>query len=206
MPKAKGRREDDARTSANARRILRVAERLFAARGYRNVSVRDIAEAAGVTHPLIYHYFGSKRALFAAVLEKNQSRIRAAGDRDVPVREMILALARANFGESRTYLLSLTRAFAEGMRPADWPGGFPGVDAILQRLTSEAGGEAARIADDEARRLVAVIVAMSVGWTLLEDQILEIVGLSEGDRDDARECLLEAVDKVIGPALPPDHS
>ncbi|HSP90663.1 MAG TPA: TetR/AcrR family transcriptional regulator [Vicinamibacterales bacterium] len=206
MPKPKARREDDARTSANAQRILRAADRLFATRGYRNVSVRDIAETAGVTHPLIYHYFGSKRDLFAAVLEKNQSRMRAAGDRDVPVREMILALVRANFGESRTYLLSLTRAFADGMRPADWPGGFPGVEAILERLIIDSGGEVARVSDHEVRRLVAVIVAMSVGWTLLEDQILEIVGLSEGDRDHARECLVEAIGRVIGPVLPPDCS
>jgi AcrR family transcriptional regulator len=43
--------------------ILRAARRLFAERGYARTSVRDIAEAAGVSAQTVYDSIGSKQAL-----------------------------------------------------------------------------------------------------------------------------------------------
>ena len=37
--------------------------------GYRGVSVRDIAEAIGVTVPVLYYHFDSKDGLLAAIVE-----------------------------------------------------------------------------------------------------------------------------------------
>lgn len=51
-------------------KILRAAETLFAARGFAGVSVRDIAEEAGVTKGLLFYYFDNKSKLFANVIEK----------------------------------------------------------------------------------------------------------------------------------------
>jgi AcrR family transcriptional regulator len=50
-------------------RLRDAAVRLFAERGVAGTSVRDIAEAAGVTAGLITHHFGSKERLKAAVDE-----------------------------------------------------------------------------------------------------------------------------------------
>jgi AcrR family transcriptional regulator len=50
------------------RQILRVAARLFGERPYSEVSVNDIAEAAGVARGLMHHYFGSKRELYLEVV------------------------------------------------------------------------------------------------------------------------------------------
>lgn len=49
--------------------ILVAARGRFAAAGYRGASIRAIAADAGVDPALVHHYFGTKRALFAAVLE-----------------------------------------------------------------------------------------------------------------------------------------
>lgn len=49
-------------------RILEVAERLFAARGYDAVSIQDIADAAGVSKANVFHHFGSKEKLYFSVL------------------------------------------------------------------------------------------------------------------------------------------
>jgi AcrR family transcriptional regulator len=54
--------------NAAARDIARVAARLFARDGYEATSVRTIVEAAGVTKPTLYYYFGSKEGLAQAVL------------------------------------------------------------------------------------------------------------------------------------------
>jgi len=48
-------------------RIVRAALRCFATGGYGRTSNRQIAEAADVTSPALYHYFDSKAELYAAV-------------------------------------------------------------------------------------------------------------------------------------------
>src|SRR4051794_38164705 len=54
--------------NASARDLARVAARLFATHGYEATSVRMIVEAAGVTKPTLYYYFGSKEGLAQALL------------------------------------------------------------------------------------------------------------------------------------------
>lgn len=49
--------------------ILRAALGLFAAEGFEGVSVRQIAAAANVTLPLIYHYFPDKQAVYGAAVQ-----------------------------------------------------------------------------------------------------------------------------------------
>jgi AcrR family transcriptional regulator len=50
-------------------KLLQSGRRLFWARGYSNVSVRQIASSAGVDVALISRYFGSKMGLFKATLD-----------------------------------------------------------------------------------------------------------------------------------------
>ena len=56
-----------------AEKILQAASRLFAEKGFSNVSVRDICKETGTTAPVIYYYFGSKKGLFDAVARKQIS-------------------------------------------------------------------------------------------------------------------------------------
>ena len=54
----------------NARdRVLNTAVAIFAQKGYAGTSVREIAEQAGVSKPVVYYYFTSKEGLFMAILE-----------------------------------------------------------------------------------------------------------------------------------------
>lgn len=56
-----------------AEKILQAASKLFAEKGFSNVSVRDICKETGTTAPVIYYYFGSKKGLFDAVARKQIS-------------------------------------------------------------------------------------------------------------------------------------
>lgn len=56
-------------------KILREATALFAADGYERVSVRDIAEAAGVNSAAISYYYGGKARLYREVLDRGTSMI-----------------------------------------------------------------------------------------------------------------------------------
>jgi AcrR family transcriptional regulator len=50
-------------------RVLAAATKLFTARGYAATSVREIVEAAGVTKPVLYYYFGSKEGIYLEILQ-----------------------------------------------------------------------------------------------------------------------------------------
>ena len=59
------------RLTADARRrqLFEVALSLFAEHGYLATTMDDIAEAAGVTKPLVYQHFDSKRALYLELMD-----------------------------------------------------------------------------------------------------------------------------------------
>ncbi|MGA4539656.1 TetR family transcriptional regulator [Uniformispora flossi] len=61
--------ESRPRRDAEATRaaILLAARRAFARRPYTEITVKAIAEAAGVSSPLVIKYFGSKEQLFARI-------------------------------------------------------------------------------------------------------------------------------------------
>jgi TetR/AcrR family transcriptional regulator len=54
----------------NRANILHQALNLFAARGYDGVGVQEICEAAEITKPTLYYYFGSKRGLIEALIHE----------------------------------------------------------------------------------------------------------------------------------------
>jgi AcrR family transcriptional regulator len=56
-------------------RILEAAVRVFAERGYHASRVGDIAEAAGVAHGLLYHYFPSKEDVLRTIFRDAWSRL-----------------------------------------------------------------------------------------------------------------------------------
>ncbi|NOZ06308.1 MAG: TetR/AcrR family transcriptional regulator [Chloroflexi bacterium] len=56
-------------------RILREAERLFVQHGYRGVSIRDIAQACGMTNAALYYHFSSKEDLFLNMLRHSLQRM-----------------------------------------------------------------------------------------------------------------------------------
>jgi len=70
------------RLTAEQRRetILEAATEVFAASGYRAGKVSDVAARIGVTEPVIFQNFGSKAALFAAVLDRLADEVRASLD------------------------------------------------------------------------------------------------------------------------------
>lgn len=62
------------------RQLLDVACVEFAERGFHATAMDDLALAAGVTKPVFYQHFSSKRALFVAVLEDVGGRLLAVLD------------------------------------------------------------------------------------------------------------------------------
>ena len=57
-------------------RLLVSASRLFAQKGYAGTTVREIVDAAGVTKPVLYYYFGNKEGIYLALMKEALVRVR----------------------------------------------------------------------------------------------------------------------------------
>jgi AcrR family transcriptional regulator len=66
--------------------LLEAAGRLFARHGAAEVSLRRVADEAGVTPAMVHYYFGSREGLYDAMLERAFSRV-LARVREVARRE-----------------------------------------------------------------------------------------------------------------------
>ena len=74
-------------------RILEAAAEVFAARPYADVSLGEVAEAAGVSRSLVSHYFSNKRGLFVEVMRRfaDEAPEAVRTDRSLPVEQMVEA-------------------------------------------------------------------------------------------------------------------
>jgi AcrR family transcriptional regulator len=73
--------------------ILAAACRAFGERGYAATSVADVAEAAGISKPLIYNYFGSKDGLHLACVRHASAELTAEIERTAHTETTGLARA-----------------------------------------------------------------------------------------------------------------
>ena len=81
--------------------VLDCACGMFATGSYRGTTTAEIARRAGVTEPILYRHFESKRALYLAVLEESWRRLRELWDEAVAAEEdpklWVAAIGRAYF-------------------------------------------------------------------------------------------------------------
>ncbi len=57
------------------RQIIQEATRLFSQAGFDRVTIKQLAEACGITEPALYRYFPSKDAIYDAVLDSIQAQM-----------------------------------------------------------------------------------------------------------------------------------
>ncbi|MGU9982151.1 TetR/AcrR family transcriptional regulator [Phreatobacter sp. HK31-P] len=102
------RKRDSAGTRA---RILNVATREFANKGFEGAKTDDIADRARINKRMIYHYFSSKELLYLAVLEAAYERARSAEqklelDRLAPVEALtrFVEFTFDSFVRDRTFI------------------------------------------------------------------------------------------------------
>ena len=88
--------------------LLAIAARLFAERGFKNTTVRDIADAAGILSGSLYHHFDSKESMVDELLDTFQTELWKKYDAieasDRTPKAKLEAIVRASFeaiGEHR---------------------------------------------------------------------------------------------------------
>lgn len=113
---ARGRRPGKPETRTQ---ILEAAASLFFEKGYDGVTLRVIADAAGVDVALVSYYFGSKKGVFGAVLQLTANPAEMVGDmlhgdpRTLPRRLLASAVQTWDDPAAGPPLVALVRSAAE---------------------------------------------------------------------------------------------
>jgi AcrR family transcriptional regulator len=114
--------------------VLEAAERLFADRGFAATTLDDVAAAAGVTKPVVYRHFASKRDLAMFLLELHRDRLAAA-----PLDAMLAAPERA-FPERLDAMLDAWFAYVEAHPFVRLLLQDEGSDPVISALVTELHG------------------------------------------------------------------
>lgn len=161
--------------------------------GPRVLSIRNVAERAGVNHGQIHHYFGGKRGLLRAAMASlalehwENTQARSAGAAIPPP----LALQ-----EDARYWQAVCRAVIEG-------------DMDLARVAIDEGVSVPRhsfakireqnqISEDdlEAKAQFSFLVAGQLGWVAFEEYLIRLADVEEADRHAFREHVKGLFDEM----------
>jgi len=157
-----------------AEKILEAASRLFAQKGFANVSIRDICRETGTTAPVIYYHFGSKKGLFEAVARAK-----------ISMKDFIGRLSEASEGgDPRKGLESFIRVYLSSFpEHAFDPGLYMRDSASLDKRSAQMVSEDL----DRVRSLAVELIKRCIGKRLFR----------RTSPDLAADCLLGMLNKSI---------
>ncbi|MBX3227482.1 MAG: TetR/AcrR family transcriptional regulator [Labilithrix sp.] len=165
-------RTREAKKELTRARLLAVARREFAERGFDGASVVAVCKRARVTHGALYHHFPSKHALFAAVVTELHrelaARVVSAVERESGFAQVEAACDAYLAACSEPAVQAIL--FRDGPRVLEHFGAIdaavnePFVTSLVQRWIDE------RV----LRPLSAVVVARLIGAAIAEAGALEI--------------------------------
>ncbi|WP_413760075.1 TetR/AcrR family transcriptional regulator [Streptomyces sp. MMBL 11-3] len=159
--------------------ILHIAMDTFAARGYNNASLAEIADRAGLTQAGVLHYFRSKSLLLTSVLElRDDSDIEQLGTerpRGLRFLHHLVETARRNAereGIVRLYAVLSAESVTDDHPAQDYfRGRYAGLRAFVTDAIVETCGLGTGTADaDRARHaanaVIAVMDGLQIQWLL----------------------------------------
>lgn len=119
------------RMSREARQdqLLDLGTELFADRSYEDVHIEELSEVAGVSRGLLYHYFPTKRAFFAAMVRRESARMSdlTATDPTLPIADQLRQGIETYLDYCQDHKLGV-KAIFHGAASAD-----PEIQAIIEQ-------------------------------------------------------------------------
>lgn len=155
-----------ARMPAAERRtqLLHVAMQVFSADGYHGATMADVADAAGVTKPVLYQHFPSKGDLYRELLGDISGSlavaVRDATSAAEPGHDQLLAGLVAYFDFVRTHRTEFRLLFGSGAQTTDeFAGAARDVERSMAAAVAEMIGGATT--ETNAVRVAHAIVGMA---------------------------------------------
>lgn len=166
------------RSEERRAQVLEAATRVFGERGYHGATTDAVARAAGVSQPYVVRMFGSKEAMFLAVLERTLDRIveafrgaydensRSADPADLEALTACIGRNYVDLLHDRGLLLTLMQAFMLGADPVIGPQARAGFRRVYGYLRDEAGLPAAQVQEVLAQ---GMLINTVVGLKMVDD-------------------------------------
>lgn len=183
--------------------LIEAGIRLFSERGMASVSVRELAEAAGVNHSLLFRHFGGKDALIQAVFEERFNRQGVFNSDDSAAGEAMLETSiRAVMKDEQLWRL-MTFAALEGKEDLLMAIPSPYLNKTLQRLQQRQ--EEGEIYNGvEAPVLLASGFALGLGWAVFRRLLMLMAQSSDRDFEELRMQVDHLWEDIIAPRAEPD--
>jgi AcrR family transcriptional regulator len=175
--------------------ILDAATKLFAARGFTAVSVRDIAAEAGVSHALVHRYLGSKQDVYRTMLVRDESAIRSAASDDDQLLTAASLMLREGLANQRRYVRLVAHSPLHGLSYDRTSGRFAATERLVELAEAAAASEGATRDTDalDPRFVVASVVALFIGWIAVDDWLLRASGL----KDMSDEEIVDSLERIV---------
>jgi AcrR family transcriptional regulator len=181
------------------RRLLELGAELFTRHGYDELSMARIAREAGISKALLYHYFPSKQAYFAATLEQAATELAAATQPDpslTPVEQLS--------GSLEAYLGWVERHAGAYEKLITSVGAVPEVRELVERIRRETAERIlAGVYPDGAPPKARTAVT---GWLwFMDGACLDWIEHRDIEREELRDLLLGVlVGALVATGSPPD--
>ncbi len=191
----------------NTARILDSAQMLFAKHGPRAVSVREVAEHAGVSHALVHKYFGSKDDLIKAVIDRVDVQRASTAKASASLRDVYQELLPQVLLQ-RDHSMMLVRSAMEGteyVSLAERIRTTSAMVALARRAAASGDKPLPPPRDIDPRVLVSAITAMILGWASLEDWVWPTAGIDPAGKQEVHRQLIEVVSYMADLALVRDE-
>ncbi|MCI2417494.1 TetR/AcrR family transcriptional regulator [Saccharopolyspora sp. K220] len=176
------RSKRQARTAQRRADVLQAALAVFGERGFRNASLTEIAERAGMTHAGVLHHFGSKDQLLLAVLRyRDGHEVAGVPGRTKPRGAELLPHLVQTVGENESQP-GIVQAFTV-LAAESATEGHPAQSYFRERMAGLRAAIAAAIAErtgrdatnpeviDAAAALIAVMDGLQIQWLLSPDEV-----------------------------------
>jgi AcrR family transcriptional regulator len=185
--------------------ILDAAEEPFSSRGFSAVTVRDVAERAGVSHALVHRHLGTKGDVFRAVLSRNQGVILAAAPYNPELLATTSLIMREGLTNHLRYIRLLADSALHGLPYEQTTDRFAAVDRLVElaeRAAASASPAERADKDIDPRLVVACVVALYLGWAATESWVLPAAGLEGLDESVAIDGLERVILGILRSNLP----
>jgi len=170
--------------------LLAHGRALFSTRAYDELSIDEIAEAAGVAKGLLYYYFGSKRGYYVAVIGQAAAELRERVSEDAALPPL------ERLAHGLDAYLGYAEESPEGYR-ALMAGGIGADPEVREIVARERRRFLELIAAEIGPAGPALPLALEGWFSFIEGSTLEWLERPAVSRDELRDLLLE----VLGGAV-----
>lgn len=203
MEKVEGKK--DAKTNHNGKiphgrdevkkAILDATEKLLLEKSPNKITVREIAEAANIKHPLIHRHFETKDKVILAVHARRiadiEKRVENIEDVEGNIATFFEAVKKIKFRR-----IALARAMMDGVSPHSIQTEFPVMQRLLD-LIRKKFNEKQIITRFSPEMITAVMSAAALGWFLYEPYLIASMNLEAITEEELDRTVVEVLEEMV---------